>query len=290
VPTVAIVTDSMACLTEQQIREYDIRVVPITIYFEGRVYHDGVDLSASEAYQLLQRAPDRFSTSPASMEEWASAFRELAAKTCDILCITISAKLSSEIDMVNLAREQVKKDLPSTNIKTIDSLNVTAGQALIVLYAARLARQGKPLAEILQAIHKLRDRVHLLLVFETMRYIYRTGRIPKTAARIAAAAGVKPIVTLAEGSLHFRAVTRNKKHGINRLIEMMRHLVGGKPVHVAVMHADSAEEAEELKERVGVEFNCVELFVAEFSPAIGYGTGPGVLGLAFHTSAEKTFQ
>ena len=290
VPRVAIVTDSMACLTQGQTSEYDIRVVPIAIHFDGRVYHDGVDLSASEAYHLLERAPDRFTTSPPTPEEWASTFRELATKTGDILCITLSAKLSTEINLVNLAREQLKKDFPNVNIETIDSQNVAAGQALIVLYAARLAKQGKLLAEIAQAVHDLRNHVHLLLVFETMRYIYRTGRIPKTAARIAAATGVKPVVTVAEGSLHFRWVTRNKRHGINRLIEMMHHLVGSKLVHVAVMHADSPKEAEELEKRVGAQFNCVELFVAEFSPAIGYGTGPGVVGLAFHSSPEETSQ
>jgi fatty acid-binding protein DegV len=65
----------------------------------------------------------------------------------------------------------------------------------------------------------------------------------------------------------------------------MHNRIGGKRVHVAVHHTDAWEEGEKLKGRVRKEFDCVELWLTEFSPIMGYAAGRGALGLAFY--AEK---
>ena len=67
-----------------------------------------------------------------------------------------------------------------------------------------------------------------------------------------------------------------------RLIDLLKDKVGTKPVHVAVMHAYAPEDAEILRKRISAEFNCVELWLSEFSPVMGYATGTGTLGFAFY--------
>ena len=76
---------------------------------------------------------------------------------------------------------------------------------------------------------------------------------------------------------------RNKERGIERILQMLRQKVGQNPVHVAVMHAYVPDETEKLKTRISSEFNCVELWITEFSPVMGYATGTGTLGFAFYT-------
>jgi len=78
-------------------------------------------------------------------------------------------------------------------------------------------------------------------------------------------------------------MTRSKERGVDLLVEAMRKGVRDRPVHVAVHHADAPEEGQRLKERVQAEFNCVEVWLTEFSPIMGYSTGRGTLGLAFYT-------
>jgi DegV family protein with EDD domain len=280
---VAIVTDSIACLTREQIEQYGIRIVPVNVMFEDRIYRNGVDLAASKAYQLLERAPEHFSTSPASPDGYAKLFRELGAQVEGILCVTISSKLSTMFNIASLAKEQVREELPQTAIEILDSKSAAAGEALIVLAAARVAVQGKELAEVAQVGRIVRDRVYVACILDTVRHVYRTGRIPKVAARVGSMLGVKPILTISDGLAHFAGVTRIKQRGVERLIEIMKQKVGTEPVHVAVMHADALEEGEKLKERVSSESNCAELFLTEFSPVMGYATGRGVLGLAFYS-------
>ena len=83
--------------------------------------------------------------------------------------------------------------------------------------------------------------------------------------------------------MHFNGAVRNRKHGIERILQMMREKVGQSPAHVAIMHAYAPDEAERLREQVASEFNCTELWLAEFSPVMGYACGTGTVGIAFYT-------
>ena len=94
---------------------------------------------------------------------------------------------------------------------------------------------------------------------------------------------IKPIFSISEGVVRIVGLTRNKEHTIKRALNIMRERVGARPVHVAVAHADVLEEGEKLKERISSEFNCVELWLSDFSPIMGYATGTGVLAIAFYT-------
>lgn len=282
---VAIVTDSVACLTKEQIEKYGIVVVPIKILFEEKIYRNGVDLAPSEAYQLLAKAPDYFSTSPSSPSDYTDIFRELAAKGRDILCLTVSSKLSTAFNVANLAAEQIKQELPQSTIEIIDSKTATASQGFIAQSAAQVAAKGSKLSDVVKLVNSMRERVHFLIALDTIRHAYRTGRIPKIATQMGSMLGVKPLLTISDGVVHLVGIVRTKQSGVERLIEIMRRKVGNQPVHVAVMHAAVPEEGEELKERISAEFNCVELFLTEVSPIIGYAIGPGALGLAFYTAS-----
>jgi fatty acid-binding protein DegV len=93
---------------------------------------------------------------------------------------------------------------------------------------------------------------------------------------------VRPVLTISSGLVRFIGVVRSKERGVDKMLAMMREKVGQSPVHVAVMHAYTPEDAERLKAQVASEFKCAELWITEFSPLMGYATGTGTLGLAFY--------
>jgi len=280
---VAIVTDSICCLPRDLVERYGIGIVPIRLLVQGKVYRDLVDITPSEAYEFFLQDPERFITSPSSPGHYLEAYREASTRAKDILCITLSSKLSTGYDMARIAKEQAETELPQTSIAVLDSQNVTAAEGFVALAGARAAAEGKHLAEVVTVAEEVRDKVTFLAFLDTIRYVYRTGRIPKIAANIGSMFNIKPILTSSSGLVRFKTIARNKKQGVNRLLGIMRDKVGGNPVHVAVMHAYAPDEAEKLKERISSEFHCAELWVSEFSPVMGYATGTGTLGLAFYT-------
>ncbi len=279
---VAVVTDSISCLTKELVEQYDIKIIPLNFYAEGKLYKDWVDITPSEAYELFLKDPESFKTSAASPEDCLEAYRKASQQAKSIVCITVSTKLSTVYNVAQIAKEQIKAELPQTSVEVLDSQTATAAQGFVALAAARAAVAGKGLAEAVEAAEEMKKKVSTVILLDTMRHVYRSGRIPKVAARAASMLNIRPILTVS-GTVHFVGAVRNKEHGISRILEMMRNKVGQSTVHVAVMHAYALDRAEKLKEQVASEFNCAELWLTEFSPLMGYATGTGTLGFAFYS-------
>jgi DegV family protein with EDD domain len=231
---------------------------------------------------MFLQDPESFKTSPASPGQHLAAYREASKRAKNILCITLSSKLSTGYDMARAAKEQIEKENPEIHIEVMDSQNVIAAEGFIVLAAARAAMEGKDLLQVKKAAEDVRGKVTFVAFLDTIRHVYRTGRVPKIASQIGSFLNVKPLLTSSSGVIHLKGLVRNREQGMTRLIEILRGKVGQKPVHVAVMHAFAPEDAEKLKDRVSSQFNCTELFITEFSPVMGYATGTGTLGLAFY--------
>ncbi len=285
---VKVITDSIACIPNKMLDELDITVVPSIIYFGDKNYRDGVDLTPDEAYQMFLINPDEFKTSPASAGSYLDAYRKAARHANNILCLTLSSKLSTCYSMACMAMERAKEELPETTIKVFDCENVTAAQGFVVLSAARAAAQGKSLYDVIKAAEKVKKQVTFFILLDTIKHVYRTGRIPKPASNIGAALSIKPILTISSGAIQFTGMTRNHQRGLDRIIQLIYSRVGRKPLHAAVMHAYAPKEAETLKERIAREFNCVELWATEFSPIMGYACGTGTVGVAFYSQGDNT--
>jgi len=280
---VAVVTDSLACLTKELVEKYRIKIVPLNIHFNGKVYKDWVDITPKQAYELFLKSPESWGTSAPSPGDYLKAFREAGKRIKNILCVTASSKLSNTHDVAKLSKEQVKAELPQTSIEVMDSQMATAAEGLVALAAARAAAAGKSLAEVVKVAEEIRGKVTFFAFLDTIRYVYRSGRIPKIAARAGSLLNIRPLLTISSGVVRFKGAVRSREGGIERMLKMMRDRVEQKPVHVAVMHAYALEEAEKLKERVASAFNCAEIWISEFSPLMGYATGTGTLGLAFYS-------
>lgn len=279
---VAIITDSIACLTRELVEQYGIEIIPINFYAGGKLYRDWVDITPSKAYELFLQDPESFKTSTASPEDCLEAYRRASKLAKDIICVTVSAKLSAVSTAAEKAKELAKTEFPQSSIEVLDSETATAAEGFVALAAARTAAAGKDLTEAVSAAKEIRKRVNAIILLDTIRHVYRSGRIPKVASQVGSVLNIRPILTVS-GAVHFAGAVRNRKHGIERILQMMRAKVRQSPVHVAVMHAYAEDEAKRLKERVASEFNCAELWLAEFSPIMGYACGTGTVGLAFYT-------
>jgi len=283
---VTVVTDSLACLTRELTAKYGIKVVPLNIHFDGKIYKDWIDLTPKQAYELFLKSPNSWGSSAPSPGEFLKVFRRAGKRIKNILCVTASARVSATIDAARLARRQAKAELPRISIEVFDSQMATAAEGLVALAAAKAAKAGKSLPEVAKVAEEVRGKVTFLAFLDTIKHVYRSGRIPKIAAQVGSLLNIKPLLTMSSGVVHFMGAVRSREQGIERMLKVMRDRVGQKPVHVAVMHAYALEEAQKLKERVASAFNCVEIWISEFSPLMGYATGTGTLGLAFYAENE----
>jgi len=267
------------------VAQYGIRVLPLNFYFGDKVYRDWVDITPSEAYELFLADTMSYKSSATSPEDCLEAYREVSQLTSDILVITVSSKLSMLYESAQVARVRAEAELPGVTIEVLDSRTATAAEGFIALAAAKAAEAGESLPEVIGAAETMRGKVGIIALLDTVRYVYRSGRVPKVAAQAGSILNIRPIFTISE-KVHFIGVARNREQGISRMLAKMKDKVGRRPVHIAVMHAYAQNEAERLKERILSEFNCAEIWLTEFSPLMGYACGTGTLGVAFYSEEQ----
>ena len=171
--------------------------------------------------------------------------------------------------------------MPSTKIRVLDSQSAAGSQALIALEAWRAAQQGATLARAEMNATRVIERVSLLAFVDTLRYLRRSGRVPLAAHIGASLMKIKPLFRLQHSQITTVARPRTRRTGIRRMLELMRDDAGSGVIHAAVMHADAPEDAETIREFIAREYDCAELYISEFTPAMGAHIGPGLLGIAF---------
>jgi DegV family protein with EDD domain len=230
---------------------------------------------------LFLEDPDSFKTSSASPADCLEAFRQASRKAQRILCVTLSTKLSTFYNSARDGEQLARTELPGITIEVFDSFSATPSEGMVALAAARAAAEGKDLPEVIREAEKVRAKVGAIILLDTIRHVYRSGRIPRIASQVGSALNIRPVLTISK-EVHFSGMVHSRKQGIERILGMMKEKVDGRPVHVAVTHAYAPDEAEKLKERVTAEFNCVETWLSEFSPVMGYACGTGTVGVAYY--------
>ncbi len=280
---VAIVTDSVCCLPPELVARHSIRVVPLLISFRGMTHRDGVDITPTEVYQIMRRDEDLPTTSIPSPGDFVKAYTEVSRHAESILCITLTSLQSKMYEAATVAKEMAAESLPETTIEVLDSRAVAGALGFIVLEAARAADQGASLDEVRAVAQKMMGRVNALFMVDTLHFLARTGRIGRAAAWAGAVLNVKPVVehSTAVGETAPFARPRSKAKAVELMLQTMAERVGNSSVHVLVHHADELEEGEKLKSEIGQRFKCAELYLTEFTPAMGVHAGPGVLAVTF---------
>ena len=124
-------------------------------------------------------------------------------------------------------------------------------------------------------------RVRLLAYLDTLEYVWKSGRVPRVAVWASTLFNVKPVMEFSRGRVGNLARPRSRQKAMDRILIEIGRAAGALPIHIAVMHADAAQEAETLRERIRREFNCVELIFTQFAAFMGTHTGPGLVGASF---------
>ena len=281
---VAIVTDTTACIPQEQVARYDIEVVPVQLIFEDKTYRDGIDISPTEFYALLRQANKLPTTSASSPDPYFEVYCKASQKAESILCLTEPSRFSAMFNSALVAKQMAKTALPKVAIEVLDCTTAAAGQGLVALAAARAVVAGQDLNEVIETAKKIMERVNLFATLDTLHYLVKSGRVPQAAALVNSLLKIKPIFTLNHADARTVALPRTISSAIKRMLKLMEQKVAAKeqPLHVAVMHADAPDKAVALRNRITSQFNCAELFITEFTPVMGVHTGPGLIGVAFY--------
>ena len=275
---VAIVTDSSATLPEDLVQELDIHVVPLLLTFDDQTFRDGVDVTPGEVYRWLRANKHIPTTSAPSAGDFLRVYAAAGREASGVVSIHLPTWLSATYNTAVVASRLVD----GVQIRVLNCHTAAMGQGFVVLEAARAAAAGADLDMVVARATKVAPKMNLLVAVGTLEYLYRGGRIGGAAALLGAMLQIKPILYLGDGQVDVFAKPRTKSRAVRIILQRMAELADSRPLHVAILHADVLDEAEDLRQKVADQFNCAELYVTEFTPVMGAHVGPGLLGVVFY--------
>ncbi len=272
--SVAIVTDSTCDLPPEVVSEYDITVVPLTVFFGDEAFLDGVDISADAFYerQIAFRGSPR--TSQPSVEQFRSVYQRLAAATKEIVSIHISSRMSGTLNSASIAREELAGEV---HIDLVDSYNVSMGLGAVVLAAAEAAKAGGSLTTVVDAARRTIDRTHVIAAVDTLEYLRKGGRIGRASALLGSLLSIKPIIHIERGELAPLERVRTHARAVERLVQLATADQRLKRLFVA--GAADEEGALDLMERVRPSLPHTDIRLGQLGPVVGVHSGPGLLGI-----------
>lgn len=273
--TVRIVTDSGADIPSEVCSDLDIVVVPLTVSFGVDSYRDGVDLAGDEFYRRLVEEDAMPTTSQPSVGSFVEAYDSLQDSATDVLSIHVSSKLSGTLNSATQATSQANL---GSKIQLLDSKQVSMGFGFSVVAAAEAAKRGGSLEEAVAAAQSVLDRTSVYVLFDTLKYLAKGGRMRNAQALVGTVLQIKPILTLDDGEI----VTQQKIRTFRKGVQTMGQLAEtcGALESAAVLYTTDPSEAVNFAD--GLKGNLPEgtsPWTVRLSPAIGTHGGPGVLGV-----------
>ncbi|MDR7587819.1 MAG: DegV family protein [Armatimonadota bacterium] len=277
-PPVAVLTESTGGVPPDLCRELEIGIVPVWIVHRGRSYRDGVDVTPEQFDGWLREGPPYPTTSAPSPADFLDAYRAAAARgAAEIVVLALHAGLSGSWQNAHLAAA----DSP-VPVHVVDTRTAAAAEGLLVVETARRLRAGETTAQVLRWLEGARFRARLVAAVPDLRHLVRSGRVPGLAATLADRAGVKPLFSLAGGTIRPAGVARTLEGVRRRLVAgPRRDRSRTRRLLVAVTHADAPLEADLLAAKLRDDVRPDELWVVPFTPVMAAHTGPGVLGVAW---------
>ncbi len=270
--SVKIVTDTGADIPADLAKELDITVVPLYIYFGDKAFKDGVDIRPDELYKRLVEGPIHPTTTQPIPSDFTSTYQKLSKETSEIVSIHLSTKVSGTYNAALQGKEPIKD---GCHIEVIDSASLSMGLGLITLAAARVAKTGGTLQQVVAEAQKTIKQTNFLAVLDTLKYLLAGGRITKARATIGSLLHVKPVLTMHEGEIIQAGLARSYKKGMDKLYDFV--VKAENVEEVAIVSSTVAEKAEELKDRLCSTIAKEKIILSRLGAALGVHGGPGTL-------------
>jgi DegV family protein with EDD domain len=275
---IGIIADSTCDIPEELIEQYGITIVPQYIIWDDHQYKDRVEMSSLEFYQRLETDETRPTTSQASIIDFKSVYEtQNQLGFSELIVLTISSAMSGTFHM---AKEAAK--LVNFPVSVVDSKGPTMTLGWQVLAAARARDMGADVKTILEKIDQVRKRLVQFVALDTIEYLQKGGRIGSAVKWAGGLLHVKPLISINHETGLVEPVSLARTH--KSLVENMykkffEKLDIHKILHIAVLHGNTLEKAEELAARIQSDYNPVELVINMTGPVLGINTGPGALAL-----------
>ena len=273
--SVKIIVDSTVNLTPEA--KAQVKAVPLSVRFGDAEYQDGVTINPEQFYEMLVASEELPTTSQPTPALFEDAFREAVEAGHEVVCITVSSRLSGTYQSATIAAEE----FPG-KVFVVDSRTAAIGSGILTEYALQLAAQGMEAEEMLQVLMEKRKQIRLYAIVDTLEYLKKGGRLNTAVAIVGGMLNIKPIITLEDGAIQVAAKARGMKAAFSQLTQLCGNH-GGVDSTMPALLGYTGQSDENLRKYAAdnSEIWAADTNAAIVGAAIGVHVGPGAVAVAF---------
>ena len=281
-----IVIDSASDLTKEQAEQLGVIFLPMSITIGDEEFYDGVDITAHEFYEKLIESADLPKTSQVAPYLFEEVFEEQVKLGNEVVVLTISSKLSGTFEGATRSAQKF-----NGKVFVVDTLSCAVGERLLLLHALSLLEQGWSASEIANEIEKVKGRIRLMAVVDTLKYLKKGGRISTATAIAGEVLSIKPVVALVDGKVKMIGKAMGSRKANNLLNQMVVSNGGidfSMPCGTIWSGLDSSLHDKYVRDSASLWQGQVEQVPSyRIGATIGTHVGPGAVGVAFFAKEGK---
>lgn len=191
-----ILIDSGSDINKFEAEKLGVILLPIEVNFGGETYMDGDTILAHEFYEKLESVKELPKTSQINNYRFNEEFTKHTADGSDIVYLSLSSRISGTYNNARLTAEDF-----NGKVCVVDTLNASTGMRVLVEYAIRLRDQGLNASKIAEELEKVKSKVRVVAMIDTLKYLKMGGRISGAAALIGGMLSIKPMIGVIEGEI-----------------------------------------------------------------------------------------
>ena len=276
---IGIVVDSSCDLSEEMLDIYNINVVPLRISFGEETYIDRVTLDINEFYEKLETSSSHPQTSQPPPRDFINMYRYLISHYEHVISVHLSKNLSGTFQNAFNAAKQIDED----KIHIIDSKGASLITGIIAIKVAEMVKNETPIDEIIQNANKLANQHKTYILFDTLEYIIKGGRLNKNVGKILQFLKFVPLVGFDKnGELKRNGIIRRKDNNWKKIIKRMKkELKDKQPTDIGIVHFKANRKATEFKIALENIWSDAKYYFENVGPGIGVHGGPGLIGVLY---------
>ena len=275
---VYIVTDSTADLTEEEVKQFEISIVPMNISIDDENYIDGVTITKDEFKQKMIASAELPKTAQPSIGRFVEVYDELGKNGDSVISIQMMRSISGTVDAARQAA-----DITETNVTVVDSDFTSRSMGMIVKEAAKAAQEGKTVEEILEIVEDAKKRTTLYLTVVNLDNLIKGGRISQVMGMFSNLLNIKLFLQVINGKIEIIQKGRGLKSlqkKYDEIFEQMKATPNGIQ-ELGIMHAGLSDFNEGNIARVRDLFPDVPLTIVTTSPIIMSHTGVDAMAITY---------
>jgi len=268
---ITIVTDSSSYFKQSEAEDLGIRIVPINYSVDGLNFQESFS-DKNEDLENLLSANKNMTTSHPNLSAFLSVFEEELSKGNEVLCITISSRLSGAFGTAQAVAKQIENE----KIVVFDSLFTGGGLYLIVKEAKKMIENGVGLYDLPDKLSAVREKVTLAFSVDDMTPLRNSGRIGFVRRSVVTLLNIKPILLCKDGAV----ISDTVAHGSTEIIKKMAEKAGPNTQEVVISAIGDNRMASNLYHVINDSHPGIKISIQKVGPALGIHLGLKVIAIS----------